>query len=168
MGFLHYCLFSGISYFATSLPRATASEETSYGSNQYVGEKSDTAIAVEDVPSAEKNGYNETLLKDTPKEESPADDQEQTSEFLDNLNKLDSEGAYSIILSGSAAFAGVWLASALVGAIDSIPLFPKLMEVVGLGYTFWFSTRYLLFKKNRDELAAKIEELKQQVLGSDD
>lgn len=24
--------------------------------------------------------------------------------------------------------------------------FPKLMEVVGLGYTFWFSWRYLLFK----------------------
>ncbi|XWS41640.1 hypothetical protein CRYUN_Cryun17cG0099500 [Craigia yunnanensis] len=46
--------------------------------------------------------------------------------------------------------------------------FPKLMEVVGLGYSFWFSSRYLLFKKNREELAAKIEELKQQVLGSDD
>lgn len=77
--------------------------------------------------------------------------------------------------------------------------FPKLMEVVGLGYTLWFSWRYLLFKvailreiwafifhrhddlisvliglllallqKNRDELATKIEELKQQVLGSND
>ncbi|MQL41646.1 hypothetical protein EI012_27460, partial [Escherichia coli] len=45
-------------------------------------------------------------------------------------------------------------------------LFPKLLEVVGLGYTVWFSSRYLLFKKNRDELAAKIEKLKEQVLGS--
>lgn len=44
---------------------------------------------------------------------------------------------------------------------------PKLLEVVGLGYIVWFSTRYLIFKKNREELSAKIEELKQQVLGSD-
>ncbi|MCE7766967.1 hypothetical protein GQL56_30545, partial [Pseudomonas putida] len=65
-----------------------------------------------------------------------------------------------------AAVTALWLTTAIVGAIDSIPLFPKLLEVVGLGYAVWFSTRYLLFKKNRDELAAKIEELKQEVLGS--
>ncbi|KAF5769126.1 putative cyanobacterial aminoacyl-tRNA synthetase, CAAD domain, protein CURVATURE THYLAKOID 1 [Helianthus annuus] len=40
------------------------------------------------------------------------------------------------------------------------------MELVGLGYSIWFTTRYLLFKRNRDELASKIEEVKQQVLGS--
>lgn len=69
------------------------------------------------------------------------------------------------------------------------------MEVVGLGYTIWFSSRYLLFKvligiayldiqlfnhvkaylmmiiilqKNREELVAKVQVLKQQVLGSND
>ncbi|KAE8718531.1 hypothetical protein F3Y22_tig00110013pilonHSYRG00484 [Hibiscus syriacus] len=41
---------------------------------------------------------------------------------------------------GSGALVALWLASALVGAIDSIPLFPKLLEVVGLGYTFWFTS----------------------------
>ncbi|KAL8167651.1 hypothetical protein V2J09_009150 [Rumex salicifolius] len=46
--------------------------------------------------------------------------------------------------------------------------FPKLLEVVGLSYSLWFTTRYLIFKKNRDELGSMIEELKQQVLGSDE
>lgn len=69
------------------------------------------------------------------------------------------------------------------------------MEVVGLGYTIWFSSRYLIFKvvigiacleiqlfnhvkayliiittlqENREELVAKVQVLKQQVLGSND
>ncbi|XP_039045795.1 protein CURVATURE THYLAKOID 1D, chloroplastic-like [Hibiscus syriacus] len=86
--------------------------------------------------------------------------------------QLDNEDAFSIILYGSGALVALWLASALVGAIDSIPLFPKFIEVAGLGYTFWFTSRYLICWKrrwkNREELASKIEELKQQIVGWDD
>jgi len=32
------------------------------------------------------------------------------------------------------------------------PQLPKLMELVGLGYTAWFVYRYLLFKDSREEL----------------
>lgn len=71
--------------------------------------------------------------------------------------------------------------------------FPKLLEVVGLAYTVWFTSRYLLFKvlislclidtcilvvprlikfvnmqQSRDELATKIDELKEQIFGSED
>jgi hypothetical protein len=112
---------------------------------------------------------NENGATEVPKEDSPTEDQTQSFEFLDQLNiKFDSDDTYSLLLYGGGALVALWLSSAIVGAIDSIPLFPKLMEVVGLGYTFWFSYRYLIFKKNREELAAKIEELKQQVLGLDD
>ncbi|XWS45006.1 hypothetical protein CRYUN_Cryun15aG0098700 [Craigia yunnanensis] len=157
-------------YFNNPLPKATTSEETSSTDpNRFFGEDRDGVATLEEVPAVDKNVYNEKLPLEEPKEESAADEESQMFEFLEKLNiKLDSEDAYSIILYGSGALVALWLASALVGAIDSIPLFPKLMEVVGLGYTFWFSSRYLLFKKNREELATKIEELKQQVLGSDD
>ncbi|KAL6518586.1 hypothetical protein OROGR_019088 [Orobanche gracilis] len=60
----------------------------------------------------------------------------------------------------------LWLASATVGAIDSIPLVPKMLELVVLGYTVWFSSCYLIFKENRDELFATVEQIKQEVLGS--
>ncbi|KAL5753353.1 hypothetical protein ACOSQ2_023860 [Xanthoceras sorbifolium] len=162
-----YGLRSRFLYYTNPLPRATTSEEASNGANQYVGDKRDGVVTLEDVSPVEKNVYSESVPTEAPKEESPVD--EQTYELLDNLNiKFDSEDTYSILIYASGALVALWLTSAVVGSIDSIPLFPKLMEVVGLGYTFWFTSRYLLFKKNRDELAAKIEELKQQVLGSND
>ncbi|XP_044469122.1 protein CURVATURE THYLAKOID 1D, chloroplastic isoform X2 [Mangifera indica] len=157
----------GTLYFSNSLPRAINSEETSSGSNQYLSDKRDAAVIVEGVQPVEKSLYNENLTTEVPKEESPVD--EQTNKLLDNLNiKVDSGDAYLVLLYGSGALVAVWLASAIVSAVDSIPLFPKLLEVVGLGYTVWFSTRYLLFKKNREELSAKIEELKLQILGTFD
>ncbi|XP_022752042.1 protein CURVATURE THYLAKOID 1D, chloroplastic-like [Durio zibethinus] len=163
-------LRSRVLYFNNPLPKATTSEETSStGPNRFYGKDRDGVATLEQVPAVEKNTYNEKLPPEDPKEELAADEESQMFEFLEKFNiKLDSEDAYSIILYGSGALVALWLASTLVSAIDSIPLFPKLMEVVGLGYTFWFSSRYLLFKKNREELAAKIEELKLQVLGLDD
>ncbi|XWS33385.1 hypothetical protein CRYUN_Cryun22dG0077600 [Craigia yunnanensis] len=160
---------SRVLYFNNPLPKATSEETSSTGPNRFFGEDRDGVATFEEVPAIGKNVYNEKLPPEEPKEESAADQESQMFEFLEKLSiKLDSEDAYSIILFGSGALVALWLTSALVGTIDSIPLFPKLMEVVGLGYTFWFSFRYLLFKKNREELAAKIEELKQQVLGSED
>ncbi|KAJ4714527.1 Protein CURVATURE THYLAKOID 1D chloroplastic [Melia azedarach] len=164
-----YGLRSRILYYTNPLPRATTSEETPSGPDQYAGDKRDGAIAVEDVPAVEKNAYNEIVPAEMPKEESPVAVDGQTSELLEKLNiKFDPEDTYSVVLYGSGALLALWLVSVVVGAVDSIPLFPKLMEIVGLGYTFWFTSRYLLFKKDRDELVAKIEELKQQVLGTDD
>ncbi|KAK6258810.1 Cyanobacterial aminoacyl-tRNA synthetase [Theobroma cacao] len=163
-------LRSRVLYFNSPLPKATTSEETSStGPNRFFGDDRDGVVTLEEVPALEKNKYNEKLPPEEPKEESGVDVESQIFQFLENLKaKLDSEDANSIILYGSGALVALWLASAVVSAIDSIPLFPKLMEIVGLGYSLWFGSRYLLFKKNREELAAKIEDLKQEVLGSDD
>ncbi|GAB4848771.1 hypothetical protein Ancab_003498 [Ancistrocladus abbreviatus] len=160
----------GLSYRNTLL-RATTSEETANEASQYTGEISDGVVLLEDVPPVEKDVSNDAVqAADPPKEEPSIDERMQPlTEILDRLNiKLDFEDSYAIILYGSGALVAVWFLSAVVGAIDSIPLFPKLMEVVGLAYTLWFTTRYLIFKQNREELAAKIEDLKQQVLGTGD
>ncbi|KAI4328146.1 hypothetical protein L6164_020527 [Bauhinia variegata] len=160
-------------YLSNLLPRATASEESSGGPSWYIDkkedEKRDGGIITGDAPTADKKTFNETVTFEETKDESPVDEQVQPFAFLDNLNiKFDTDDTTSILLYGGGAIAALWLTSAVVSAIDSIPLFPKFLEVVGLAYTLWFTYRYLLFKQNRDELAAKIEELKEQVLGSDD
>lgn len=148
-----------------SCPRSIMSEETPSEMSKFDGESSSSKVAVEDVPPSEKNTFNNSLL-----DESSSDEGMQPfGEILDKLNlKLDTEDSYSLLLYGGGALISVWLLSAVVGAIDSIPLFPKFLEVVGLSYSLWFTTRYLLFKENRDELASKIEELKKQVIGSDE
>ncbi|RHN54947.1 putative cyanobacterial aminoacyl-tRNA synthetase, CAAD domain, protein CURVATURE THYLAKOID 1 [Medicago truncatula] len=141
--------------------RATASEENPSGAGKLFNEKRDGVITLE----ADKNGYNETVENEDPKEVLP-DGEGLPLELLDKLNvKFDINDTTSLAVYGGGAIVALWLTSAIVGAVDSIPVIPKLFEVVGLGYSLWFTYRYLLFKRNREELANKIEELKEQVLG---
>ncbi|KAE9596981.1 putative cyanobacterial aminoacyl-tRNA synthetase, CAAD domain, protein CURVATURE THYLAKOID 1 [Lupinus albus] len=148
------------------LSKATTSEDSSSEASQFVDEKRDNAIVLDDVEAVDKKGFNGI----NPKQELPVVEQEGLPlNVLDNLNiKFDVDDTGSIVLYAGGFVVALWLTSAVIGAIDSIPLFPKLLEAVGLGYTVWFTSRYLLFKKNRDELNAKIAELKEQVLGSED
>ncbi|CAN1169671.1 Protein CURVATURE THYLAKOID 1D, chloroplastic [Linum perenne] len=160
---------------ATTLLRCTqrtsTSEEARIEEKPYVVEEAngfggssveEKSPAVDDVV-----GYSENAASEQSGE--GAGFPETINELLSDLNlKFDSEDTVSLVIYGSGALLAIWLLSAVVNAVDSIPLFPKLMEVVGLGYSAWFTTRYLLFKKNREELGEKVAELKQQVLGTRD
>ncbi|KAI4976198.1 hypothetical protein ZWY2020_049805 [Hordeum vulgare] len=83
-------------------------------------------------------------------------------------NKLGFKEMATYAIYGTGAFFAGWVLSAVVSAIDSIPLLPRILEMVGLGYTVWFSSRYLLFKKNREELFARAYDLKMRIVGPRD
>ncbi|KAL1367024.1 hypothetical protein HN51_021076 [Arachis hypogaea] len=88
--------------------------------------------------------------------------------FTDLKEKWDAvENKSTVLLYGGGAIVAVWLSSILVGAINSVPLLPKIMELVGLGYTGWFVYRYLLFKSSRKELAEDIDGLKKKITGTE-
>ncbi|WOG92137.1 hypothetical protein DCAR_0311396 [Daucus carota subsp. sativus] len=159
--------------------KSTTSEEASSGETQYVKEETDGVVMIEDVERDEQKesygaGYvrtfeNESDGAQVPSEEFFKDEQFQPFDILDKLDLgLELDSPYPLLVYGVGSLITLWLTSAVVVSIDSIPVFPKLMEVIGLGYSLWFATRYLLFKKNRDELVAKFEEIKQEVLGSID
>ncbi|ONI23322.1 hypothetical protein PRUPE_2G182400 [Prunus persica] len=92
-----------------------------------------------------------------------------TGELLTDLKeKWDAvENKSTVILYGGGAIVAVWLSSIIVGAVNSVPLLPKVLELVGLGYTGWFVYRYLLFKSSRKELATDIEALKKKIAGTE-
>ncbi|XP_050235651.1 protein CURVATURE THYLAKOID 1A, chloroplastic [Mercurialis annua] len=95
----------------------------------------------------------------------PAD---ATEIFTDLKGKWDAlENKSTVLLYGGGGIVAVWLSSIVVGAINSVPLLPKIMELVGLGYTGWFVYRYLLFKSSRKELATDIEALKKKIAGTE-
>ena len=75
------------------------------------------------------------------------------------------ENKPAAIIYAVGALSGVWLANTVVGAINALPLLPKVFELVGLGYSAWFTYRYLLFKSNREELLDDIEALKKKIAG---
>ena len=88
--------------------------------------------------------------------------------FTDLKEKWDGlENKSTVIIYGGGAIVAVWLSSIVVGAINSVPLLPKVMELVGLGYTGWFVYRYLLFKSSRKELAEDIDSLKKKIAGTE-
>ena len=72
----------------------------------------------------------------------------------------------TVLLYGGGAVVALWLTSVVVGAINAVPLLPKILELVGLGYTGWFVYRYLLFKESRKELVDDIETLKKKIAGT--
>ncbi|AFZ16060.1 valine--tRNA ligase [Allocoleopsis franciscana] len=55
---------------------------------------------------------------------------------------------------------------AAVSAINSFPILQPTFEMVGLGYTIWFASRYLLTVAKRQELGAATQALKEQVIGT--
>ncbi|HBE18834.1 MAG TPA: isoleucine--tRNA ligase [Cyanobacteria bacterium UBA11149] len=59
------------------------------------------------------------------------------------------------------------IALAVLDAINNLPILPTLFQLIGIGYTFWFGKRYLLFAKNRQDLSVKIQDLKLEIVGVD-
>jgi hypothetical protein len=63
------------------------------------------------------------------------------------------------------AIISVKLTLALLGALNEIPLVEPILELVGLGYSVWFVTRFMLKSEKRQELYSKFTDTKDQVLG---
>ncbi|MBE9223313.1 CAAD domain-containing protein [Cyanobacterium stanieri LEGE 03274] len=59
----------------------------------------------------------------------------------------------------------VYITLSVLDAIGNIPLLSSILELVGLGYSAWFTTRYLLKASTREELFAEFNGLKKQILG---
>ncbi|MBF2050044.1 MAG: CAAD domain-containing protein [Leptolyngbya sp. IPPAS B-1204] len=63
------------------------------------------------------------------------------------------------------ALIAVKLLLAVLGAINDLPLFSSLFELIGMGYSAWFIWRYLLKASTREQLANEFTSLREQVLG---
>ena len=91
------------------------------------------------------------------------DPEEIVKTLSEKWDQVENKGN-ALLIGGGGIFA-LWLASTVVGAINSVPLLPKLMELVGFGYSAWFVYKYLLFKEGRVQAAADLEELKEKISG---
>lgn len=96
---------------------------------------------------------------------------EKVSDFLADLPAYLSDffGEYkrpiitiSLII---ASLIAVKLLLAVLSAINDLPLFSSLFELIGMGYSAWFVYRYLLKASTREQLAGEFSSLKEQVLG---
>ncbi|CAI5527097.1 unnamed protein product [Closterium sp. Naga37s-1] len=56
------------------------------------------------------------------------------------------ENKPTVLLYTGGAVLALWITSAVMGAIDSLPLVPDFLKLVGTVYGGWFVYRYLLFE----------------------
>jgi hypothetical protein len=84
------------------------------------------------------------------------------------LGKFFSEYKQLIISLGLVfgAIVSVKLTLALLSALNEIPLVEPILELVGLGYSAWFVTRFMLKSEKRQEFYSKFSDTKEQVLGT--
>jgi len=84
-------------------------------------------------------------------------------DLQDKWDKVENKTGFIVYTVGG--FTLVWLSSTILGALNGVPLLPRVFELVGLGYSAWFTYRYLLFKSSREELVQDIEALKKKIGG---
>jgi isoleucyl-tRNA synthetase len=65
-----------------------------------------------------------------------------------------------------SAIVSFMVISAILDAIDDIPLLPSFLELVGIGYSAWFTNRYLLKAATREELLATLQQTAADVVGT--
>uniref|UniRef100_A0A0E0Q7Z6 Cyanobacterial aminoacyl-tRNA synthetase CAAD domain-containing protein n=1 Tax=Oryza rufipogon TaxID=4529 RepID=A0A0E0Q7Z6_ORYRU len=94
------------------------------------------------------------------------------------------EDKYAVTAIGVAALVGLWTAIGAMAsghchrrhqdmmlnfiflAIDRLPLLPGVLELVGIGYTGWFTYRNLIFQPDREALVSKIKSTYNEITGS--
>ncbi len=141
--------------------------ETEYKEPQKV----DTALQSE-MPALD--GTNPQTIAKLPPAEEPnqlemvgAKISQFLAEIPEDLNKFYS--AYKTPLIGLAVFLASFVALrvvlAMLAAVNDIPLVSPVFELIGIGYTGWFTFRYLLKAPTRKELAGEIESFKKQITG---
>ncbi|KZV53772.1 hypothetical protein F511_00038 [Dorcoceras hygrometricum] len=146
------------------VPEIAATEATSDIKDDQELDSGIAASQVVEPPPVEKKEdylYQPDVVS-VPQEDEPL----QLLKFLDDLNiKFDFEDKYSIVALGVGGLIVLRLAVAVIGGIDSIPLLANVLELVGLGYTIWFTTRYLIFEDRREAFIARVKQLKEEVIG---
>lgn len=60
------------------------------------------------------------------------------------------------------------LITAVIDALNDLPLFAASFEAIGIGFVIWFVYRYLLKASTRQEIALEFQILKEQIIGKSD
>lgn len=159
--FLDVDVLGGLLLLAEHLAAGGAEPASASGTTVVVAEKPEEPEV--GAVSDGGDGAVEATVVEAPVS-SPVEAPEESGGEDDILSKLDIEVTPTYVLFGGGALIALLILSKIVAAIDSVPLLPKVLELVGTGYSIWFTAKYLLFKESRDELFAKFEDLKERII----
>uniref|UniRef100_A0ACD5UMK7 Uncharacterized protein n=1 Tax=Avena sativa TaxID=4498 RepID=A0ACD5UMK7_AVESA len=96
--------------------------------------------------------------------EGPAETPEIVKAAQDAWAKV--EDKYAVATIGVAGLVALWTAVGALKAIDKLPILPGVLELVGIGYTGWFTYRNLIFQPDREVLVSNIKSTYNEITGS--
>ncbi|KAF7015665.1 hypothetical protein CFC21_029446 [Triticum aestivum] len=76
------------------------------------------------------------------------------------------EDKYAVATIGVAGLVALWTAVGALKSIDKLPILPGVLELVGIGYTGWFTYRNLIFQPDRETLISNIKSTYNEITGS--
>ena len=135
-----------------------------------------TTVDIPANPMGMNAGMSGTITKISPDPNTAnlPDWAKQASDILPELpsyvGKVFTEYKSQFIVLGAifSGFVGIKLVAAVLSAVNEIPLLAPTFELVGVGYTTWFVSRYLLQATTREELFSEINSFKSEIVGKKD
>ncbi|KAJ8898761.1 hypothetical protein K2173_005071 [Erythroxylum novogranatense] len=76
------------------------------------------------------------------------------------------EDKYAVSSLALAGVIALWGSTGMISAIDRLPLIPGILELVGIGYTGWFTYKNLVFRPDREAFIQKIKDTYNEITGS--
>ncbi|GLC43216.1 hypothetical protein PLESTB_000849700 [Pleodorina starrii] len=127
-----------------------------------------SAFGREEDPSLETDFYMsrvDAALEGMRREERVRDLQRTAAEAFEGAkarwNQLPDKR--SVLVGGAGLLVAAYLGSAVLSAVDRVPLVPGLLQTVGFGFSCWFWYRFLLFAEGRRDLEASLALLRRNV-----
>lgn len=149
--------FSNGSFSETSPETMTGTDAEMVSSTDPL---TDQAIA-DSIQDALAGEPNPTLLQNKPSLESSMSTQiSAVSSQLADFWREFSQSSRPFLISFAwvlVTLIALKILSAVVNAVNGIPLLAPLFQLIGVGYAVWFTNRYLLKRSTRQELSQKIK-----------
>ncbi|CAM0905760.1 unnamed protein product [Alopecurus aequalis] len=116
------------------------------------------------APGSSKVVQRNFVVKAASGGEGPAETPEIVKAAQDAWAKV--EDKYAVATIGVAGLVALWTAVGALKAIDKLPILPGVLELVGIGYTGWFTYRNLIFQPDREALISNIKSTYNEITGS--
>lgn len=98
-------------------------------------------------------------------EDAGAELSEKAQEYVEVIKTKweETEEKPAVIAISVASFIAIVAASSVLDAVNKLPLFGGVFEVIGLGVSGWFAYRYLFNGSDREELKSNIEDFVKKI-----
>ncbi|AFY68777.1 hypothetical protein Pse7367_0467 [Thalassoporum mexicanum PCC 7367] len=125
----------------------------------------DLAVATDTVGTTVTTDETTSDDKDTATQQIFKDLVNKLKELWQKLTSAEQKPRITSVVIVVVSVLALIITSKLLEVVNSLPLLPPFLELVGIGYSIWFIQRYLFLAETRQELVDNVKGIKSKILG---